>query len=101
MMIDFNQVSVQAHFEVVAANKVRAAAITSAVRNSPELVAAMYASKPSWIHELPLEQVAQVAEELCDAGYASLVIEMSENRSVLRDYRQVLDAVAKGESVII
>jgi len=101
MIIDFNEASLQEHIQVVVANKLRATAIISAVRKTPALVAAMYTSKPSWIHELPLEQVAQVAEELCEAGYANVVTDMSENRSVLRDYRQVLDAVVSGDSVIL
>ena len=100
-MIDFNAMSVASHFEAVAADKIRASAIVSAARKNPGMVAAMYTSTPSWVHELPLGQVAQVAEDLCDAGFSGVVKDLSENRAIRKDYREVLDAVAKGESVIL
>jgi hypothetical protein len=101
MNLDFNAMSVNSHFEQVAAHKLRATAISSAARKTPGMVAAMYAAKPSWVHELPLGQVAQVAEDLCDAGYSEVVKDLSENRTINKDYREVLQAVVEGESVIV
>jgi hypothetical protein len=100
MVIDFNSLSVASHFQSVAANKIRATVVMSAVRKNPSLIAAMYAVQPSWIHELPLDQVAHVAEELCDAGFTQVVTDMSENRAVQKDYREVLGAIASGESIV-
>jgi hypothetical protein len=100
MSIDFNVQAVNSHFEQVATHKIRATVITSAARKTPGMVAAMYASKPSWVHELPLGQLAQVAEELCDAGFTGVIKDLSENRTINKDYRQVLHAVVEGESVI-
>lgn len=100
-MIDFNSLSVASHFQSVAANKVRATVVMSAVRKGPGLIAAMYAAQPTWIHELPLDQAAQVAEELRDAGFTQVLTDMSENRAVQKDYREVLGAVASGESIVI
>ncbi len=100
MEFDFNHSSVASHFQAVANQHIRATAMLNAVRNTPGNVASMYATKPVWVHELPLEQVAQVAEELCDAGFSSVVSDMSENRAIRREYREVLAAVAQGEPVV-
>ena len=101
MIADFNQLAVQSHFNSVAEHKIRSTAILTAARRNPGIVAAMYASRPTLLHELPLGQVAQVAEELCDAGFTNVIADMSENRSVQKDYREVLSAVTSGESVIV
>jgi hypothetical protein len=101
MVIDFNQLALTSHFQVTAQHKIRATAIEKAARKTPALVAGMYAAEPRWIHELPLGQAAQVAEELCDAGFSEAVRDLSENRAVSKEYREVLAAVAEGETVII
>ncbi len=101
MVIDFNQLSVDSHFSTVAASKIRSTAVLSVARKSPALIAAMYASQPTWVHELPLEHVASVAEELCDTGFTHVIADMSENRAVRKEYREVLGAIASGESIVI
>ena len=101
MNIDFNQLALTSHFQATDQHKIRATAIEKAARKTPGLVAGMYAAQPRWIHELPLGQVAQVAEELCEAGFSEVVRDLSENRAISKDYREVLAAVAEGETVII
>jgi hypothetical protein len=106
MIIDFTYLdhtssALSAHHATVDAAKIRAAAIVKATLRTPGLVAGMYTAHPHLVHELPLGQVAQVAEDLCDAGFHSVIADMSENRAISKDYREVLQAVALGESVVV
>jgi heme oxygenase len=101
MILDHNHMALNSHYEAVDAVKIRATAIVKAARRSPALVAGMYTAYPHLVHEIPLEQVAQVAEDLCDAGFQSVVADMSENRAIRKEYREVLEAVALGELVVI
>lgn len=99
--MDHNQMALIGHYATVDAAKIRATAIVKATHRSPALVAGMYTAYPHLVHELPLAQVAHVADLLCDAGFNSVVSDMSENRAIRIDYREVLEAVALGESVVI
>jgi hypothetical protein len=101
MVIDFNTLSLDSHFATVAAHKVRASFVVKTAGKNPSLLAAMYASQPTWIHEIPLGQVVQVAEDLCDSGFKAVIADMSDNRAINKEYREVLKAVAQGESVIV
>lgn len=98
--LDHTNNALIAHYATVDAAKIRATAIVKAVRRTPALVAGMYTAFPHLVHEIPLGQVAQVADELCDAGFKSVVADMSENRAIRKEYRQVLEAVALGEMVV-
>lgn len=89
-----------AHYATVDAAKIRATAIVKAAVRTPALVAGMYTAYPHLVHELPLAQVVQVADELCDAGFGSVITDMSENRAIQKAYRQVLAGVALGELVV-
>ena len=101
MIIDHNNMALMGHHEQVAAVKIRAVAIVKAARRTPALVAGMYIAFPHLVHEIPLEQVAQVAEDLCDAGFQNVVADMSENRAIRKEYREVLEGVALGETVVV
>lgn len=90
-----------AHYATVDVAKIRATAIVKAAVRAPALVAGLYTAHPHLVHELPLAQVVQVAEELCDAGWRSVIADMSENRAIQKAYREVLEAIALGESVVI
>lgn len=101
MIIDHNHMALTSHYEQVSAVTIRAVAIAKASFRSPALVASMYVAFPHLVHEIPLGQVAQVAENLCDAGFHSVIADMSENRAIRKEYREVLEGVALGETVVV
>jgi hypothetical protein len=99
--LDHTNNALIAHYATVDAAKIRATAIINAARRHPALLAGMYSAMPHLVHEIPLEQVFQVADELWDAGFRSVIADMSENRAIRKEYRMVLEAVALGETVFV
>lgn len=101
MVLDHNTMALTGHYAAVEAVQIRATAVAKTARWHPALVAGMYTAFPTMIHDLPLGQVAQVAEDLCDNGNRSVIADMSENRAIRKEYRQVLEAVVLGETIVL